>query len=332
MAGIPKKVYTGRAKCRKGEGRAQRAAPCHIGMEIRTLRYFLAVAREGSITRAANFLHLTQPTLSRQMQDLEQELGRQLLIRKSHRVDLTPEGVLLRKRAEEIVAMVDKTEAEFIALEDTISGDIYIGSGETRGLCPIADLIRQLRADCPGIRYHLHSGNAQDVTDRLDKGLLDFGILIQPADIAKYDTLSLPAKDVWGVLMRRDSPLAQKEYIQKADLMDLPLICSRQVITPHPGENAFADWFGEDFGKLDIAVNYNLVYNAALLVEAGVGYAITLDGLANTSEGSELCFRPLWPRLESGLDIVWKKYQVFSPAAELFLSRLREKIAQDGRI
>lgn len=301
-------------------------------MEIRTLRYFLAVAREGSITRAANFLHLTQPTLSRQMQDLEQELGRQLLIRKSHRVDLTPEGVLLRKRAEEIVAMVDKTEAEFIALEDTISGDIYIGSGETRGLCPIADLIRQLRAECPGIRYHLHSGNAQDVTDRLDKGLLDFGILIQPADIAKYDTLSLPAKDVWGVLMRRDSPLARKEYIEKADLMELPLICSRQVITPHPGENAFADWFGEDFGKLDIAVNYNLVYNAALLVEAGVGYAITLDGLANTSESSKLCFRPLWPRLESGLDIVWKKYQVFSPAAELFLSRLREKIEQDQRI
>ena len=301
-------------------------------MEIRTLRYFLAVAREGSITRAANFLHLTQPTLSRQMQDLEQELGRQLLIRKSHRVDLTPEGVLLRKRAEEIVAMVDKTEAEFIALEDTISGDIYIGSGETRGLCPIADLIRQLRAECPGIRYHLHSGNAQDVTDRLDKGLLDFGILIQPADIAKYDTLSLPAKDVWGVLMRRDSPLAQKEYIETADLMELPLICSRQVITPHPGENAFADWFGEDFGKLDIAVNYNLVYNAALLVEAGVGYAITLDGLANTSESSKLCFRPLWPRLESGLDIVWKKYQVFSPAAELFLSRLREKIEQDRRI
>ena len=295
-------------------------------MEVRTLRYFLAVAREGSITRAANFLHLTQPTLSRQMQDLEQELGRQLLVRKSHRVDLTPEGVLLRKRAEEIVAMVDKTEAEFIALEDTVSGDIYIGSGETRALCPIAGLIWQLREECPGIRYHLYSGNAQDVTDRLDKGLLDFGIVIQPADIAKYDGLSLPARDVWGVLMRWDSPLAQKERIERADLMGLPLICSRQAIAPHPGENAFADWFGTDFSKLDIAVNYNLVYNAALLVEAGVGYAITLDGLTNTSETSSLCFKPLWPRLESGLDIVWKKYQVFSPAAELFLSRLREMI------
>ena len=138
-------------------------------MEIRTLRYFLAVAREGSITRAANFLHLTQPTLSRQMQDLEEELGRPLLIRKSHRVDLTPEGVLLRRRAEEIVAMVDKTEAEFTALEDTVSGDVYIGSGETRGLCPVAKVIRQMRAESPAVRYHLYSGNAQDVTDRLDK-------------------------------------------------------------------------------------------------------------------------------------------------------------------
>ena len=300
-------------------------------MEIRTLRYFLAVAREGSITRAANFLHLTQPTLSRQMQDLEEELGRPLLVRKSHRVDLTPEGVLLRKRAEEIVAMVDKTEAEFTALEDTVSGDVYIGSGETRGLCPIAKVIRQLRAESPAIRYHLYSGNAQDVTDRLDKGLLDFGIVIEPADISKYDALSLPARDVWGVLMRRDSPLAAKERIEKADLLDLPLLCSRQVITPHPGENAFVDWFGEDFGKLDIAVNYNLVFNAAILVEAGVGYAITLDGLADTSPESALCFRPLWPRLESGLDIIWKKYQVFSPAAELFLTRLRALVEQSPR-
>ena len=279
-------------------------------MEIRTLRYFLAVAREGSITRAANFLHLTQPTLSRQMQDLEEELGRPLLIRKSHRVDLTPEGVLLRKRAEEIVSMVDKTEAEFTALEDTVSGDVYIGSGETRALCPIAKVIRQMRADSPGIRYHLYSGNAQDVTERLDKGLLDFGIVIEPADISKYDAL------------------ARKDRIEKADLLGLPLLCSRQVITPHPGENAFVDWFGADFGKLDIAVNYNLVFNAAILVEAGVGYAITLDGLADTSPESALCFRPLEPRLESGLDIIWKKYQVFSPAAELFLSRLRALVGQ----
>lgn len=293
-------------------------------MEIRVLRYFLAVAREESITAAANFLHLTQPTLSRQIHDLEEELGQQLLIRKSHRVLLTPEGMLLRKRAEEIIAMVDKTEAEFNSLENTISGDVYIGSGETQTIRHIAEIIRQLKEEYPAIHYHIHSGNAQDITDRLDKGLLDFGVLIQPADIAKYDSLHLPGKDVWGVIMRKDSPLAAKDALQKEDLRTLPLLCSRQAILSQRHGNAFAEWFGSDFDKLNIVATYNLIYNAAIMVEAGVGYAVTLDNLSNTSAASELCFRPLTPRLESGLDIVWKKYQVFSPAAEVFLQRLRE--------
>lgn len=293
-------------------------------MEIRVLRYFLAVAREESITAAANFLHLTQPTLSRQIHDLEEELGQQLLIRKSHRVLLTPEGMLLRKRAEEIIAMVDKTEAEFNSLENTISGDVYIGSGETQTIRHIAEIIRQLKEEYPAIHYHIHSGNAQDITDRLDKGLLDFGVLIQPADIAKYDSLHLPGKDVWGVIMRKNSPLAAKDALQKEDLRTLPLLCSRQAILSQRHGNAFAEWFGSDFDKLNIVATYNLIYNAAIMVEAGVGYAVTLDNLSNTSAASELCFRPLTPRLESGLDIVWKKYQVFSPAAEVFLQRLRE--------
>jgi len=293
-------------------------------MEIRVLRYFLAVAREESITAAANFLHLTQPTLSRQIHDLEEELGQQLLIRKSHRVLLTPEGMLLRKRAEEIIAMVDKTEAEFNSLENTISGDVYIGSGETQTIRHIAEIIRQLKEEYPAIHYHIHSGNAQDITDRLDKGLLDFGVLIQPADIAKYDSLHLPGKDVWGVIMRKDSPLAAKAALQKEDLRTLPLLCSRQAILSKRHGSAFAEWFGSDFDKLNIVATYNLIYNAAIMVEAGVGYAVTLDNLSNTSAASELCFRPLTPRLESGLDIVWKKYQVFSPAAEVFLQRLRE--------
>ena len=300
-------------------------------MELRVLKYFLAVAHEQSIIHAAEALHLTQPTLSTQLKALEQELGKQLLIRGSkgsRKVTLTQDGMILKKRAEEILQLVDKTEQEIRSSEDVMLGDIYIGAGETEGVSLIAKTARCMMNSHPGIRFHLRSGNAEYVSEQMDKGLLDFGILIQPADIAKYDALSLPARDVWGVLMRRDSPLAQKDRIERADLMGLPLICSRQVITPHPGENAFADWFGEDFGKLDIAVNYNLVYNAALLVEAGVGYAITLDELANTSEGSSLCCRPRWPRLESGLDIVWKKYQVFSPAAELFLSRLREMIEE----
>ena len=293
-------------------------------MEIRVLRYFLAVAREGNITAAANFLHLTQPTLSRQIKDLEGELDVQLLIRKSHNVSLTPDGMRLRKRAEEIVSMVDKTEAEFISAENTVSGDIYIGGGETRAMHEIAELIKELRESYPDIHFHLYSGNAADVTERLDKGLLDFGVLIQPANISKYNYINLHEKDIWGVIMRKDSPLAKKRHIKKEDLLDLPLICSRQAISSHRTGNEFSDWFGEDFEKLNIVTTFNLVYNAAIMVDAGIGYAITLDHLADTSENSHLCFRPLAPKLESGLNIIWKKYQVFSPAAELFLNKIME--------
>lgn len=222
-------------------------------MEIRVLRYFLAVAREGNITAAANFLHLTQPILSRQIKDLEEELGVQLLIRKSHNVSLTDDGMRLRKRAEEIVSMVDKTSAEFISAKNTVTGDIYIGGGETRAMHEIAEVIKELRDFYPGIHFHLYSGNAADVTERLDKGLLDFGVLIQPADISKYNYINLYEKDIWGVIMRKDSPLAQKEYIKKEDLLNLPLICSRQAISFHQTGNKFSDWFGEDFEKLNMS-------------------------------------------------------------------------------
>ncbi len=293
-------------------------------MEIRVLRYFLAIAREGSITNAANFLHVTQPTLSRQIHDLEEELGQKLFIRGSHSMTLTVEGMILRKRAEEIVSMVDKTEAEFNSMENIISGDIYIGGGETDAIKLVAHIAKELRKNYPGIHYHLYSGNSEDVTERLDKGLLDFGILIQPADISKYDYINIPAKDTWGVVMRKDSPLAKKDSIQKEDLLNVPLICSRQAIAQERSGNEFAEWFGEDFDKLDIVTTFNLVYNAAIMVEAGIGYAVTIDKIANTSETSNLCFRPLEPRLDSGLNIIWKKYQVFSSAAELFLEELHE--------
>lgn len=296
-------------------------------MEIRVLRYFLAIAREGSITNAANFLHLTQPTLSRQIHDLEKELGQKLFTRGSHSMTLTAEGMILRKRAEEIISMVDKTEAEFNYMENAVGGEIYIGGGETDAIKLIAEIAKDLRANYPGIRYHLYSGNSEDVTERLDKGLLDFGILIQPANITKYDYINIPAKDTWGVVMRKDSPLAQKEAILKEDLLDVPLICSRQAISQERSQNEFIDWFGEDFEKLDIVTTFNLVYNAAIMVEAGIGYAVTIDKIANTSESSNLCFRPLKPRLDSGLNIVWKKYQVFSSAAEVFLERLRQEFA-----
>ena len=299
-------------------------------MELRVLRYFLAIAREGSITNAAAFLHVTQPTLSRQIKDLESELGKRLFIRGSHSMTLTAEGMLLRKRAEEIISMVDKTESEFSSMEGVVGGDIYIGGGETRAVRLVAEVAGELREDYPGIRYHLFSGNSEDVTERLDKGLLDFGILIEPADISKYDYIGIPAKDTWGVIMRKDSPLAQKKAVAREDLIGVPLLLSRQAILAERGDNAFVGWFGEDFNRLDIVTTFNLVYNAAIMVDAGLGYAVSIDNIANTSKDSSLCFRPLEPRLESGLNIVWKKYQLFSPPAELFLERLREKFAYEG--
>lgn len=293
-------------------------------MELRVLRYFLTIAREGSITNAANVLHVTQPTLSRQIHDLEEELGQRLFVRGSRNMSLTAEGMILRKRAEEIISMVDKTEAEFHSMSNVVSGDIYIGGGETEAVKLIAQIVCELRSAYPEIHYHLYSGNAEDVTERLDKGLLDFGLLIQPADISKYDYFNIPARDTWGVIMRKDIPLAKKETIRKEDLLNVPLICSRQVISEERHRNEFAEWFGEDFDKLDIVTTFNLVYNAAIMVEAGVGYAITIDKIANTTESSSLCFRPLRPQLDSGLNVIWKKDQVFSAAAELFLEKLRE--------
>lgn len=295
-------------------------------MEIRVLRYFLAVAREGSLTNAANFLHVTQPTLSRQIHDLETELGQKLFTRGSRSMKLTAEGMILRKRAEEILSMVDKTEAEFSSMEHSIGGDIYIGGGETDAVKLIAKIAKDLRESYPDIRYHLYSGNSQDVTERLDKGLLDFGILIQPANIEKYDYINIPAKDTWGVIMKKDSPLAFKDKIRKEDLLNVPLICSRQVLSREHSKNEFVDWFGEDFGKLNIVTTFNLVYNAAIMVDAGIGYAITIDKITNTSESSSLCFKPLEPRLESGLNIVWKKHQVFSSAAEVFLEKMQQTL------
>lgn len=294
-------------------------------MEFRVLRYFLTVAREGSITAAANSLHLTQPTLSRQLQDLEKELGQKLLIRGKYRVSLTPEGMMLRKRAEEIVDMVEKTEADFRAIKDIVGGDIYIGCGETDSMKYIAQVMKELQNHYPEIKFHIYSGNAEDVTEKLDRGLLDFGILIQPIDLSKYDNITLPDKDVWGVIARKDSPIAKKQAVTLKDLTGVPLLASRQMSRKYSADSGFLDWFGEEFEKLNITATYNLVYNAAIMVDAGMGYAVTLDKLVNTTGNSNLCFKPLSPKLESGLDIVWKKYQVFSPAAKLFLDRLKEK-------
>lgn len=296
-------------------------------MELRVLRYFLAVAREESISGAANALHMTQPTLSRQLMELEEELGKKLLIRGNRRITLTEEGMLLRKRAEEILSLVKKTETELTENKETIGGDIYIGSGETDAIRLIARTARKLQKIYPDIRYHLYSGNADDVTERLDKGLLDFGILIEPADIKKYDYMQLPAVDVWGVLMRRDNPLSVKKTVQAEDLMDLPLLISRQSLV----ENVMSGWLKKDFEQLNIVATYNLVYNASLMVQEKFGFALCLDQLVDTSENSMLCFRPLEPRIEAKLDLVWKKHQVHSKATKLFLQRLQDSFKDINR-
>lgn len=302
-------------------------------MELRVLKYFLTVAREGSITGAANSLHLTQPTLSRQIQELEKELNQKLLIRGKYKVTLTPEGMILRKRAQEIIDMVEKTEAEFQSISDTVSGDIYIGCGETDSMKYIAEIIKDIQKDYPDIKFHIYSGNAEDVTEKLDKGLLDFGLLIQPIDLSKYDNITMPEKDVWGIIIRKDDSLASKKTIKIDDLIGKPLLASRQMSEKYSADSGFLDWFGDKFGELKISATYNLVYNAAIMVKAGIGIAVTLDKLVDTTSlTSELCFRPLEPKLESGLDIVWKKYQVFSPAAKIFLEKLQTKLCSSDII
>lgn len=294
-------------------------------LEFRVLRYFLAIAREGNITRAANTLHVTQPTLSRQIQELEDRLGHKLFIRSSHSVALTEEGILLRKRAEEILDLVGKTEAEFDNYQSEIAGDVYIGGGETVAISFVADVINELMTAYPKMHFHLYSGNASDVTYRLDRGLIDFGILIEPADISKYDCVRLPSSDRWGVVMRKDSPLAHKSFIEKADLIGLPLIMSRQAIDAKE-DNNFIKWFGDDFEKLNIIATFNLLFNAAMLVKSGGGYIVSIDNIINTGADSDLCFVPLKPELNSGLVLVWKKYQVFSPAALTFLQTLKNRL------
>ena len=297
-------------------------------MELRVLHYFLAVAREQSISAAAESLHLSQPTLSTQLKALEEELGKQLLIRGtkgSRKVVLTEEGMILRKRAEEILSLVKRTEDEISRSDEAIVGDVYIGAGETDMVRAFARTAKALQKRYPDIHYHISSGNAEYVLEYLDKGLIDFGLLFGTVGAQKYESLPLPARDTWGVLMRRDSPLAEKERIRPEDLWDKPLIMSHQR-----GDIPYLSrWMKKDLSALKVVATYNLVYNASLLVDEGLGYALCLDKLIHTA-GSGLCFWPLDPPLEAPACIVWKKYQMFSKAAEAFLQSLHGMLEGAG--
>ena len=292
-------------------------------MEIRVLKYFLAVAQNQSITKAANSLHLTQPTLSRQLQELEKELNHKLFKRGKQNITLTQEGLLLKNRAEEILEMIEKTELEFKTDTNNISGNVYIGGGESKSIKYIAQIIKQMQLEYPLIKFHIYSGNGEDVVEKLDKGLLDFGILIKPIDLSKYNSITLPSKDTWGLILRKDDKLSEKKFITIDDLIKLPIIASRQLSKKYFTKNNFTEWFKENIEKLNIVSTYNLIYNASVMVEEKIGYAIGLDKLLNNKN---LCFRAFYPKLESELDVVWKKNQILSPAGKIFLNTLMKKI------
>lgn len=286
-------------------------------MELRVLNYFLAVAREGSITGAAAALHISQPTLSRQLMDLEEELGKPLFHRGSRRIELTEEGRLLQKRAQEIFAMVEKARQEITVESGQIAGDIYIGAGETAAFRRLALAMKRMQTLYPEVRFHISSGDDQDVREKLDKGLIDFALLFRRPDPERYAELSLQEADRWGILMRDDAPLAQKESVKGEDLADQPLILSRSTT-----DEALAVWFGRTREQLQIRATYSLLFNASLMAEEGLGYVLCLDGIVNT-EGRRLVFRPLENAAPAPMRIAWKRSQILSRAAMKFVEILR---------
>ncbi len=287
-------------------------------MELRVLRYFLEAAREGNVTHAAQRLHVSQPTLSRQLKDLEDELGKKLFTRSNYSIKLTEEGMLLRKRAEDILEMADKTLAEFKALDEVNGGDIHIGCAESNGIAPFIRAIQKLKEKYPRIRCHFYSSGTDAVNERLDRGLLDFAIIIQEVDLEKYNYLKMPSQDHWGLIMRKDHPLANHSCIHLNDLTEIPLILSRQAM-----REEMLRWFGEAQDKLNIVATYDLLFNTSIMVRENFGCVLGFDGLVYTGPDSDLCFRPLEPTLTSPMYIIWKKYQVFSPAASLLLEELK---------
>ncbi|MDE6069040.1 MAG: LysR family transcriptional regulator substrate-binding protein [Treponemataceae bacterium] len=228
----------------------------------------------------------------------------------------------MRKRAQEIIDLSDKTEATLKSSAQTISGDVFIGCGETQGMREIIKVMKKVNCDFPEIRYNLYSGNDEDVSERLDSGLVDFGLFVGNTHLDKYDYKKLPVADVWGLLLRNDNPLAKKKTLKPSDLDGVPILCSRQALT----HNELSGWLGKDFKKLKIVSTHNLVYNASLMVEEGFGAALSIKGLINTAD-SNLVFRPFRPMIKADLIFAWKKYQVFSKPAEIFLKYIQENIA-----
>ena len=292
-------------------------------LDLRVLGYFLAVARTENITRAAEALHLSQPTLSRQLRELEEALGKPLMIRGTRRITLTEDGVLLRKRAEELLALAERAEQEVKSTAGHIAGDIHLGSAEAASVHFLTRAARALQRRAPAVRLHIRSGDARQVLELLDKGLIDFAAVYGSVDSTKYETLPCPDPDEWGVLLRRDHPLAEKAAITAADLRGAPLILSMQIIETSGPSSALQRWLGTPLAELSVVASYNLAYNASRMVLDGMGVCITLAGIINTA-GSPLAFRPLTPPLSDRLHVVWRRNPVFSRAACAFLEELQK--------
>ena len=287
-------------------------------MEIRTLRYFLAVAREENMSRAAEQLHVTQPTLSKALKSLEDELGKKLFTRHSFSIALTEEGDLLRSRAEDLLSMADKIEQEFSSLDDITGGDIYFGLAESYQIRWLAREVHAFKKLYPDLRYHITSGDTEQVTEKLDKGLLDFAVICEAPDEKKYSYVLFPESDYFGAVFPPDSPLAGKEQITAEDLAGLPLFTSEQS-----WENDIRPWAKDSFSRLRLEGSFRLAFNGSLFAREGLGVLLTLNNLIDTSPESGLIFRPLYPRLEMKMYLIWNKYRSFTPIAERFLKQIR---------
>ena len=287
-------------------------------MEIRTLRYFLAVAREENMTKAAKTLHVTQPTLSKALKSLEDEMGKKLFIRRSFSIALTDEGALLRDRAEDLINMADKIEREFQSLDEVSGGELYLGLAESYQIRYLAREIRLLKERCPDLTYHITSGDTEQVTEKLDKGLLDFAVICDAPDPGKYDSITFPQSDIWGLVIPAQDPLAAKKSIGIDDLIGLPLFTSVQG-----WQGDIRSWAGSRFTQIRLEGSFRLPYNASMFVREGLGYQLSFAHLVDVSPDSGLVFRPLSPRLEAKLYLIWNRYQTFTPISERFLTQVK---------
>ena len=286
-------------------------------MELRVLKYFLMIAREENMTHASQLLHVTQPTLSRQIRDLEKELGVTLFERSNHRIVLTQDGLLLRRRAQEIVELAERTQRDFANRDEELCGEIAIGSGETRSMSALAEILASFRQRLPRVRYRFYSGNADHIKERMENGTLDMGLLPEPVDISRYDFFRVPVMEEWGVLTREDSPLSGLEAVRPEDLVGRPLMISGRELV----QNELAHWFGDSLDQLNMLIRYNLLYNVAMLVKSGLGDALCIR-LDCSYPG--LRFVPLHPPLAFGSVLIWKKHQVTSPTVGALIAQVKQ--------